>query len=70
MSETAEHRLTTVEVEQRQLRKEVHELTTTVKEIRDVLVQAKGFKIPFVVLGTFLIGSAGAVTHWILSKFS
>lgn len=46
----------------------VDRVETKVDEIHDVLLQAKGFKMPFVILGTVLIGTIGAVATWLLSK--
>ena len=61
-------RLAVLEQKFKHLDAQMDTMARKVDEMHSVLLQAKGFKIPFVVMGTMVAGGMGAVSHWLLGK--
>ena len=62
-------RLAVLEQKFEHLEDQMQSMARKVDEMHSVLLQAKGFKIPFVVIGTAIAGAMGAISHWIVGKF-
>ena len=62
-------RLAILEREVKYLHDEMGEMSRKVDEMHKVLLQAQGFRVPFVILGTVLVSSVGALASWLLGKF-
>lgn len=61
-------RLAVLEQKFEHLEDQMQSMSRKVDEMHAVLLQAKGFKTIFIVLGTTIAGVFGAVAHWLLGK--
>jgi hypothetical protein len=62
-------RLAVLEQKFEHLEDQMQSMARKVDEMHAVLLQAKGFKTVFIVLGTTVAGAFGAIGHWLLAKF-
>lgn len=65
---TASERLAVLELKVEHMESEVDRMSKKVDEMHAILLQAKGFRMPFVILGTVAMGGVGAIAHWLLAK--
>lgn len=62
-------RLAALEAKFQHLEDHMEGMSRKVDEMHRVLLQAQGFRMPFIVLGTVMISSVGALSAWLLTKF-
>jgi len=62
-------RLAVLEQQFKHLDDQVDAMSRKVTEMHEILLQARGLRIVFILLGTAAAGMIGAVSHWFLGKF-
>lgn len=61
-------RLAVLEQKFQHLEDQMQGMSSKVDEMHEVLLQAKGLKMVFVLLATAAAGVFGAIGHWLLAK--